>query len=406
MKAVKTGDPMDPATDMGPLSSEEQRDTVLGQLARFRDAGAKLLFGAEKPDLPGAYLTPGVLVDVDPESDVAKEEVFGPVAMVFKVADIDEAIALANDVPFGLGSSIWTKDADEQERFARDIAAGMTAINRMLCLDPRSAVRRGQTIGPRPRAGAVGIARIHEPEGGDRLIRSPAKAGAQPMNKRARQRATRSRAFCYQRTGPRPSPGDVLDGPPVGRAMTGTAAQKYPLLATPHVRLHGTVDDAMYDRFCDQLAACPADGMLVVTITTLGGDPEVARAMGDDIRLIREFQGRDILFLGKVAVYSAGATFMSAFPVEHRFLTHGTRLLLHERQITKTIELNGPLRMVVASLQAALNESRDIGRDRGGRVPRLGQGQPGIVRRAAQKGAEPTGISRPRKRATAGWCST
>ena len=140
------------------------------------------------------------------------------------------------------------------------------------------------------------------------------------------------------------------------RAMTDTAAQNYPLLATPHIRLRGTVDYLMYDSFCQQLAACPGDGMLVVALTTLGGDPEVARAMGDDIRLLREFQGRDILFLGKVAVYSAGATFMSAFPVEHRFLTHGTRLLLHERQITKTVELNGPLRMVVASLQAALNE--------------------------------------------------
>src|SRR3982751_5205157 len=110
--------------------------------------------------------------------------------------------------------------------------------------------------------------------------------------------------------------------------MTDSIAQKSPLLATPHVRLHGTVDDAMYDDFCDQLAKCPTDGMLVVAITTLGGDPEIARAMGDDIRLIREFQGRDILFLGKVAVYSAGATFMSAFPVEHRFLTRDTRLLL------------------------------------------------------------------------------
>lgn len=137
--------------------------------------------------------------------------------------------------------------------------------------------------------------------------------------------------------------------------MTDTA-QRYPLLATPHVHLHGTVDEAMYQSFCDQLKGCPADGMLVIALTTLGGDPEVARAMGDDIRLIREFQRRDILFLGKVAVYSAGATFMSAFPVKHRFLTRDTRLLLHERQITKSVELNGPLRMVVASLQAALNE--------------------------------------------------
>lgn len=136
MKAVRTGDPMDPATDMGPLSSEEQRQTVLGQLAMFRDAGATLLFGGDKPDLPGAYMTPGVLVDVDPEAEVAQEEIFGPIAMVFRVADIDAAIALANDVPFGLGSSVWTRDEGEKERFARDVAAGMTAVNRMLASDP------------------------------------------------------------------------------------------------------------------------------------------------------------------------------------------------------------------------------------------------------------------------------
>ena len=112
----------------------------------------------------------------------------------------------------------------------------------------------------------------------------------------------------------------------------------------------------MYDNFCQQLASCPDTGTLVVTITTLGGDPEIARAMGDDVRLLRDFQNREILFLGKVAVYSAGATFMAAFPVEHRFLTKDTRLLLHERQISKTINLNGPLRMVVASLKAALHE--------------------------------------------------
>ena len=66
-------------------------------------------------------------------------------------------------------------------------------------------------------------------------------------------------------------------------------------------------------------------------ITTLGGDPEIARAMGDDVRLIRDYTGRETLFLGKVAVYSAGATFMSAFPVDKRFLTRGTRIMIHER---------------------------------------------------------------------------
>lgn len=131
---------------------------------------------------------------------------------------------------------------------------------------------------------------------------------------------------------------------------------RYPLLAAPHIRLSGSVDEAMYTSFREQLLAAPTDGTLVVSITTLGGDPEVARAMGTDIRMLRDFQGREILFLGKVAVYSAGSTFMSYFPVEHRFLTRRTRLMLHERQLTKTINLSGPLRSCIAQLKATLHE--------------------------------------------------
>ena len=133
-------------------------------------------------------------------------------------------------------------------------------------------------------------------------------------------------------------------------------AGKYPLLALPHVQLHGTVDDAMYDSFKQQLAAAPADGPLVVSITSLGGDPEIGRAMGDDVRLLRDYTARETLFLGKVAVYSAAATFMSAFPVEKRFLTRGTRIMLHERSMTSTIALSGPLSTLPAVLKAKLNE--------------------------------------------------
>ena len=135
-----------------------------------------------------------------------------------------------------------------------------------------------------------------------------------------------------------------------------TDPTKYPLLARPHVRLVGTVDDAMYSTFREQLSEAPDEGSLVFTVTTLGGDPEIARAMGDDVRLLREFDGRETLFLGKVAVYSAGATFMSAFPVESRFLTRNTRLMLHERQMKKSVDLSGPLRMCIATLQATLHE--------------------------------------------------
>jgi len=140
-------------------------------------------------------------------------------------------------------------------------------------------------------------------------------------------------------------------------AMTDTNnARHYPLLAQPHVHLHGTVDDAMYTEFRNQLTNAPGEGSLVFSLTTLGGDPEIARAMGDDVRLIRDYTGRETIFLGKVAVYSAGATFMSAFPVEKRFLTKGTRILVHERQISSTVQLGGPLRMQIANLKAKLHE--------------------------------------------------
>lgn len=138
--------------------------------------------------------------------------------------------------------------------------------------------------------------------------------------------------------------------------QTRPNARQYPLLANPNVHLHGTVDDAMYDSFRQQILNAPAEGSIVFSITTLGGDPEVARAMGDDVRLIGEYTGRETLFLGKVAVYSAGATFMSAFPNDKRFLTRGTRLMVHERQMQATVQLSGPLKMQIANLKAKLHE--------------------------------------------------
>jgi ATP-dependent Clp protease protease subunit len=145
--------------------------------------------------------------------------------------------------------------------------------------------------------------------------------------------------------------------------MTDTSpqsnARNYPLLASPHIQLHGPVDDKMYDSFTAQLANAPSDGPLVLSITTLGGDPEMARAMGDNIRLLRDYTDRETLFLGKVAVYSAGATLMSAFPVHSRFLTKHTRLMIHERSMQSTIQLNGPLNTLSYTLRAKLNEIED-----------------------------------------------
>ena len=127
------------------------------------------------------------------------------------------------------------------------------------------------------------------------------------------------------------------------------------ILAAPQLRLVGSVDEAMYAEFRDQLSAAPKEGLLVIALTTLGGNPEIARTMADDVRLLRN-AGRTIYVLGKSAVYSAGATFMAGFPVECRYMTEDSSLLLHERQIAKTIQLNGPLKSCIAQLKAALNE--------------------------------------------------
>jgi succinate-semialdehyde dehydrogenase/glutarate-semialdehyde dehydrogenase len=154
MRAVKMGDPLDPKVEMGPLSSFEQRDTVIKQVEEAKRMGATLLFGAEKPNLPGAYLTAGILVDLPPDSPFMAEEIFGPIAIVLKADDLDDAIRIANDIPFGLGSSVWTNELDEQERFVRDIEAGMTAINQMLSSTPEApfgGVKRsghGRELGP------------------------------------------------------------------------------------------------------------------------------------------------------------------------------------------------------------------------------------------------------------------
>ncbi|BCA59005.1 NAD-dependent succinate-semialdehyde dehydrogenase [Sphingomonas sp. HMP6] len=154
MKAVVAGDPMESVTDMGPLSSAAQRQTVLDQIAMIEAEGGKLLLGGEALPGKGAFMSAGILVDVPIDHAVAQEELFGPVAMLFKADDIDAAITLANAVPFGLGSSVWTNHADERARFERDIEAGMIAVNAMLASQPHApfgGIKRsghGRELGP------------------------------------------------------------------------------------------------------------------------------------------------------------------------------------------------------------------------------------------------------------------
>ncbi len=124
----------------------------------------------------------------------------------------------------------------------------------------------------------------------------------------------------------------------------------------PAVLLSGAVDYDMYKTFRSQFDA--ADGpLIVVTLSTLGGDPEVARMMGEDVRYASEqAPERRFVFLGKTAIYSAGTTFMSFFKRENRYLTRGTRLMVHERKLSKTLTLEGPLTTCIANVKATLNE--------------------------------------------------
>ena len=129
------------------------------------------------------------------------------------------------------------------------------------------------------------------------------------------------------------------------------------LIEFPNISLSGTVDQNMYVYFKGRLGQLPQSGTCTIELSTLGGDPEVARMMGEDVRFHSDLHPeRRIVFIGKAAVYSAGATFMSFFAVPNRFLARGTRLMIHERLINKTVHLEGPLSTCLAPLRAAINE--------------------------------------------------
>ena len=127
--------------------------------------------------------------------------------------------------------------------------------------------------------------------------------------------------------------------------------------AFPSIILSGPVDYDMYSSFRRQLDSAPLEGLVVVEIATLGGDPEVARVMGEDVRFHSDNSPqRRIVFLGKAAIYSAGTTFMSFFTRENRYLTRGARLMIHERKLSKTLVIDGPLTTCIATVKGTLNE--------------------------------------------------
>lgn len=137
MKALQVGDPLSESTDIGPLATAQILKDVDEQVKTSVATGAVILTGGKQINRPGNFYEPTVLVNVPLDSPASCEEVFGPVAMLFRVKDIDEAIGLANATSFGLGAAAWTNDVNEQERFAAELEAGSVFINGMVASDPR-----------------------------------------------------------------------------------------------------------------------------------------------------------------------------------------------------------------------------------------------------------------------------
>jgi succinate-semialdehyde dehydrogenase/glutarate-semialdehyde dehydrogenase len=137
MRRLKIGDPMDEATEIGPLATEQIRNGVHDQVQKSIAAGARLLTGGNRIDGPGFFYEPTVLADVPAESPAYREEVFGPVAAIFRVRNNEEAIRIANDSVFGLGASVWTNEEQEQQLFVSELEVGMVFINGMVASDPR-----------------------------------------------------------------------------------------------------------------------------------------------------------------------------------------------------------------------------------------------------------------------------
>jgi succinate-semialdehyde dehydrogenase/glutarate-semialdehyde dehydrogenase len=137
MEALKIGDPFDETTELGPLATADGVTTLDADVQKTIQAGAKLLTGGKPLNRLGNFYAPTVLSNIPDGSPAACDELFGPVASLFRAKDIHDAIRIANATPFGLGASAWTKDKTEQDQFIEGLEAGMVFINRMVASDPR-----------------------------------------------------------------------------------------------------------------------------------------------------------------------------------------------------------------------------------------------------------------------------
>jgi succinate-semialdehyde dehydrogenase / glutarate-semialdehyde dehydrogenase len=137
MEALKLGDPFDEKTDVGPLASADAVASLHADVEKTVAAGGRVLTGGKPAELPGYFYLPTVLTNIPRTSPAYCEELFGPVASLFRVENVSEAIRIANDTRFGLGASAWTNDKAEQDRFINELDAGMVFINQMVASDPR-----------------------------------------------------------------------------------------------------------------------------------------------------------------------------------------------------------------------------------------------------------------------------
>lgn len=136
-EALKVGDPMEGDTQIGPLAMAQVRDDVVEQVQASVDKGARVLTGAEPMDGPGFFYKPGILADIPEDAPAYYDEIFAPVALLFRADDLDDAIRIGNATRFGLGSAIWTTDEAEMEQAATELEAGATFVNAIVASDPR-----------------------------------------------------------------------------------------------------------------------------------------------------------------------------------------------------------------------------------------------------------------------------
>jgi len=157
MKAIKVGDPLDPSTDIGPQARGELRDELHAFVTQAIEEGARPVLGCEVPKGPGAFYPVSILADVGRKNVAAREELFGPVAVVLRADSADQAVEIANDSKFGLGASLWTRSDAEVERLVPLIEAGAVFVNGLVKSDPRLPFGGVKTSGYGRELGLEGI---------------------------------------------------------------------------------------------------------------------------------------------------------------------------------------------------------------------------------------------------------